>query len=184
MNDADLSRAADILLFMANQAQREYSESFWTEYLRGLSDLPGVEVVAALERLKRSSKFFPTVAEVRGEVAAQMGHADPGGDAWLAVEEWVRLPVGSRGHFSEVFSAEVIETVRKVGGFKKLVLADPYALSQARKDFVGRYPRDCTIPPRCAELPHTPVRQIEHKADRSADVDALVERVSDGTRAE
>jgi hypothetical protein len=103
-------------------------------YIAGLADLDHDRVRAAVDRLVKSSRFIPTIAEVR-EAAVDVAHGAraPGGDAWGRCLRLIRRYGSHRwpGIDFEVGDPVLLATIRALG-WADLCNSDNAAADRAR----------------------------------------------------
>jgi len=68
----------------------EFSRETITVYENMLKDLPAKETSEAVKRLITSSKWLPTIAEIRQEVAELMTALPDAEEAWIEVQDYAR----------------------------------------------------------------------------------------------
>lgn len=106
-----------------------------TAWMMMLEDLPGAEVAAALKRHIATSKWLPSVAELRELVAeAKYGDRRPGGDAWGDV---LRAIATVGAYRSPAFADPVVARCVHALGWRELCLSENQAADRAR--FVELY---------------------------------------------
>lgn len=114
-------------------------------YLKQLADIPAPAAVAAMERVGKTSTFFPAVAEIREAVASRaLGATDTPEAAWAEVIREVqrvgynRPPLFSAGRFLEPakpeFSNDTTRQAVESVGWRLINLTDD--LEEVRKQFV------------------------------------------------
>ncbi|MCH8093252.1 MAG: hypothetical protein IH953_01535 [Chloroflexi bacterium] len=112
-------------------------------YEQSLADIPVDALHAATLDMVAESKFFPSVAEIRKSAFSLMAEEEPDAySAWATTLDYVRQ---GRGHPIKGKSREwdipaVIEqTVRQIGGWSHLAMAENVAADRAR--FIDAYDR-------------------------------------------
>lgn len=144
MRDTPESRTkfASLLAAMGEVWNREVTTSLTRIFWTALEDLPGVEVVAAMDEHIRLGKFFPVPADIRARVAERMGLVDVAERAWLDVMRWATAPRPKR-HVSKALPPASREALAILGGARRVIAAhqrgDNYALTQLRSDFIRVY---------------------------------------------
>lgn len=119
----------------------------WSDvYAAGLADLDFEEVRAGVERLVKSAKFLPRVAEIREAVlTVTRGQLKGGAEAWREVISVIGLPpsaevagvlVGRRGQ-RPTFSDPITARLMSPGAWIELCASDNAASERAR--FVDAY---------------------------------------------
>lgn len=103
-------------------------------YTAGLLDLDAARVRAAVDRLVKSSRFIPTIAELR-EAAVDVAHGAraPGGEAWGRCLGLIRRYGSHRwpGIDFEVADPALLATIRALG-WAELCGSDNAAADRAR----------------------------------------------------
>lgn len=122
MNNSDLGKIVkSILASWPTQRQRmsdEDAAGFTLACKTGLADLEYGQARAAVDRLVKTSKFLPSVAEVReAAVVDRQGERKSGGAAWGEVTAMVKRYGGHRapGIDFEVADPLVAEVIRALG---------------------------------------------------------------------
>jgi hypothetical protein len=126
--------AGVVALLKAAYPRQELDRDTIRLYAKMLADLDAEVVVAAVERIIATSKWFPTVAEIRAETTRNPA-AKTGAEAWGGVLEQIRLV----GHTSvPIFQdARTASTIRELGGWYRLCCSDNPISERAR--FIERY---------------------------------------------
>jgi hypothetical protein len=133
VTNADIKRLLSIL--RASYPRQEIDEATVKAYSHMLADLDYDEARAATQRLIATSKFFPTIAEIRAEVAEESMSAIPSGEeAWGEVRRAISR-VGS--YRTPTFDIREIAEAVDVIGWRNLCLSDNPASSRAR--FIDAY---------------------------------------------
>lgn len=110
-------------------------------YVMSLDDLSFAEVRAALTRLTKTAKFFPTVAEIY-EAAESVKNTAQGTaelDAWQAWEEAIRLVKTCHMYKPWSFSTPEVEQAVKQFGKMELISLEESAMNTARAQFRNIY---------------------------------------------
>jgi hypothetical protein len=116
MTQAESAKLVAVLMaaFPSNRATSATSQI----YERMLADLDYPEANAAVERLLATSRFMPTVAEIRETaLAITVGEQKPGGEAWGSVlkaiseQGYMRTP-GVDFHFTDPTTARCVAIMR------------------------------------------------------------------------
>lgn len=136
----------EILTVLASAYPRfELSSATVRIYEQILEDIPVDALRAATLDLIAESKWFPTVAEIRERAFALMAEQDGNPDsysAWAQALDFVREgkghPIISQSREWDI-PALIEQTVRQVGGWQHLALADNVAADRAR--FLEAYDR-------------------------------------------
>jgi len=106
-------------------------------YVRLLKDIPPEELQIVADQVLASSKFFPTIAEIRDAWHA-LNHADQltWADGWNAVQKEIRR-IGSYGipKFDDPITAKVVETM----GWKTMCAALIENIATDRAQFRQMY---------------------------------------------
>ena len=136
-------------------------------YEQTLSDIPVETLRAATLDMVAESKYFPTVAEIRKSAFALMAEQDGAigaYEAWALTLDYVRQGRGHPivGQRDWDIPAQIEQTVRQVGGWQHLAIADNVSADRAR--FVEAYDRT--------------VKKQEYLSRRLPQITALVERLS------
>lgn len=130
MNGAALAKA---LMMMRDAYPRQpFGDGAVRVYAEQLADLDGQDVLDAVERLLRTLRWMPTIAEIREEVAE-------GTDPLPTVEEaWDQAQAG------RTRSSVVRESVEAVGGFWSIAHGDNQTTirAQFRADYTARRARE------------------------------------------
>lgn len=110
-------------------------------YVMALDDLSFVEVRAALSKLCKTAKFFPTVAEIY-EAAESVKNTAQGSaelDAGQAWEEAMRLVKTCHMYKPWTFSCPEVEQAVKQFGKMELISLEESAMNTARAQFRNIY---------------------------------------------
>jgi hypothetical protein len=132
------------LVFLAVALDAEVNDGRFKIYARDLRDLPRNQLEIAFGRARRELKFFPKIAELRALTGPQI--EDEAVAAWdetiRFVERYVRSDVygnysieqGVRDSPPPVLSQRIVDTVRRVGGWRvlKTMCEDDYPHVQRR----------------------------------------------------
>lgn len=103
-------------------------------YERGIIDLDVAAGVRAVERLARTAKWLPTIADIRGEVHAAASPRRTGAEAW----EDVRKEIGRTGYYREPkFGDPAVAAIVRGLGWRELCLSENPAADRAR--FIDAY---------------------------------------------
>jgi hypothetical protein len=107
-------------------------------YISGLLDLPAAEAGRAVDRLRRTSKFLPSVSELReGVVDLSVGHRRTGIEAWTTLQEacrrwgWQQPPKITDPHMERAITA--------LGGWVAVCSITTDAEMSARARFIEAY---------------------------------------------
>lgn len=144
MNQQDIKRVAQGLRELAMQYPRaDVSAEMIAVYTRQLSDLPADVVTDAMERCGKSLTFFPSVAEIRKEVATSaIGGLVSAEDAWIEVRREIgRVGVGPGRRGEPSFSTDLIRRAVESVGWYQLGMGK---VEEARRDFIFTYRNLCT----------------------------------------
>ncbi len=136
-------------------------------YQRMLADLDFVAARAAVERLLATSKWLPTIAEIReATLAVTAGEARPGGAAWGDVKAAIRRYGYDRRPGVDFYFADpvVLEAVRALGWFE-LCSSENEVSDRAR--FIDLYDR-LAVDARARQLAGGLPAQRELEESRSA----------------
>ena len=110
-------------------------------YITAMDDLTFVEVKAALTKLCRTAKFFPTVAEIyeAAESVKQTAQGDGQKDAGQAWEEVMRLVKTCHMYKPWTYSTPEVEQAVKQFGKMELISLEESAMNTARAQFRNIY---------------------------------------------
>ncbi len=132
MTQAETARLVAVLMaaFPSNRASTQTS----VVYERMLADLDWAAANAAVERLLATSRFMPTVAEIRETtMALTVGEQKPGGEAWgevirmIGAKGYMRLP-GRDFEFSDPTIARCVSLM----GWERLCSSENETADRAR----------------------------------------------------
>jgi len=134
MSQSDAARAVAVLAAAFPSARIEAPTL--RVYAKLLADVDPEALSRAVTRLAATSRFFPTIAELRGEVAAEATEGLPAPEvAWgEVVEELRRVGHTAAPQFS---CPEIGQAVRAIGGWGALCFASRNPYDRAR--FVDAY---------------------------------------------
>lgn len=119
-----------VAVLMAAYPNAKISDEASTVYERMLADLDYATANAAVERLLATSKWIPTVAEIR-ETALTLGSGEtrPGGDAWGDV----LAAVGRYGCYrSPAFEDPLVAKCVDALGWREICLSENQVADRAR----------------------------------------------------
>ena len=110
-------------------------------YVMALDDLSFVEIRAALSKLTKTAKFFPTVAEIyeAAESVKQTAQGDGQKDAGQAWEEVMRLVKTCHMYKAWTYSTPEVEQAVKQFGKMELISLEESAMNTARAQFRNIY---------------------------------------------
>lgn len=110
-------------------------------YVMSLDDLSFAEVLAALTKLSRTAKFFPTVAEIYEAAESIRKTAQGTGelDAGQAWEEVMRLAKTCHKYKPWTYSTPEVEQAVKQFGKMELISLEESAMNTARAQFRNIY---------------------------------------------
>jgi hypothetical protein len=116
-------------------ATKPLSENAMEIYVEALCDIPADVVGAAMKKIVLTSRFFPTVAEIREAVEGLTRHAN-GNDLPTPEEAWAevfRLAKGYSVSDEWPYSCtEIREAVRRFGGKIALAMMDNVSVTRAQ----------------------------------------------------
>ena len=116
-----------IRLLMENWPREEMSEARAGLYCRLLTDIPSDILEAACLQCIATSKFFPTVAELRDAALAMTPEMDglpTAGEAWGEVLREIWRTGTDQWHGPPVFSHALIERTMKAMGWRNICLSE------------------------------------------------------------
>lgn len=112
---------------------REIPDATIIIYAKDLSDLDTNAVMDAIDRVRKTSKFFPSVAEIL-EAAVVGAYGELADEAWAEVQKearrvgWNRLPTFANGRFEPApvptFSNETIALAANAIGWELICTGD------------------------------------------------------------
>jgi hypothetical protein len=109
---------------------RDDARAMAAVYIAGLADLDADRVRAAVDRLVKSSRWIPTIAEIR-EAAVDVAHGTraPGGEAWGRCLALIRRYGSHRwpGIDFEVGDPVLLATIRSLGWYDLCSSDNPHA---------------------------------------------------------
>lgn len=124
MNTTIPSTAAAVAILRDAYPRQEFPDASVRLYVRMLDDLPGDEIERAVVRLIRRSRFLPSVAEIREEVAEARCSLPTPAEAWSlatdAVTSFADMP------------EELRDSIRAVGGRFTILHGDNPATIRAQ----------------------------------------------------
>lgn len=134
MTQTEVSKLVAMLIAAFPNAKLNASTA--TAYEKMLVDLELAVGIAAIERITKSSRFMPTVAEIRSEAAlVKHGPVRLGAEAWGDVQEAIRR-IGSYAPAPTFTDPLVADCVRMMG-WKELCLEGNAVSDRAR--FIDLY---------------------------------------------
>lgn len=145
-----------VAVLLASYPNREFGAETASAYVEGILDLDAATCGLAAQRLIRTSKFLPTISEIREATTAQQrGPAPRGEEAWAELQGACRRygydygPDDARRRLRDpLFGAPHIdECLRLWGGWNAFSTTDHDAASRARfcalyDELAGRERRD------------------------------------------
>lgn len=134
-----LSEVAElVMMLLAAYPHRDMSAATSSVYERSLRDLDVNLARVAVERLIRTSKFLPSIAEIREACeVTQKGHLRTGGEAWADAVKAARY-VGSYAPTPKFKDPLVTEALRLWGSWKEFCLS-PEDDAAGRARFIQLY---------------------------------------------
>lgn len=116
---------------------REGAKLFLRDYIADLSDLPAPLVVDAITKLRRSSTFMPSVAEIRDMVVNAAVPELSSGEAWSVVQKQIGKH-GFKGYERCDFGDQAIADAVRSVGWRRICL-DDNEKGFVRRDFDTAY---------------------------------------------
>lgn len=110
---------------MACYPAQPFSPANVQAYCRHLADLPVPVLQAAVQRVIATSRFFPTIAEIRDAAAKLVDTAPDADQAWAIVTRQVQL-VGRTGK-PDLQHERVYQAVQAIGGWHDLCASETAA---------------------------------------------------------
>lgn len=100
-----------MLLFAAYPMAEKLNALTVRVYLEDLEEFDLSDVIAALKRLRRTSKFLPTIAEIRSAIVSAKVAIVSENEAWLMIVDCMAQPVGTSWDLPK----DVGDVMRSVG---------------------------------------------------------------------
>lgn len=123
-----------VAMLRAAWPRQEVGQDTAEVYAGMLGDLPFEEAKAAVTRLVQTSRFFPTIAEIRERVAETRCDLDPPEMAWGEVQNAIRS-IGS--YHQPLFANPAIQHAVNAIGWKQICLDENLSATRAR--FIDAY---------------------------------------------
>lgn len=141
MVESDRSDFGTVIEALAATFSREATEALLTGYWLGLSDVPLAQVKRAVVAAMRTSRFMPSVAELR-ELSGELPLAVRTVKAWDVFE---RAVIEHGGYSSVCFDDPVINaTIHQLGGWERCCETETQRFDVwLRKDFERVYAALC-----------------------------------------
>ena len=117
----------------------------WPIYARALSALSPEEISAAMLKLMRTSKFFPTIAEIF-EAARSVRETADGSGLPTAAEAWEEVIAQARknGLYRKwEYSCQEVEAALKAFGKEELCMTETAQVNTSRAQFMRMYKEIC-----------------------------------------
>jgi hypothetical protein len=142
-------------------------------YTAGLIDLDFELACAAVERCSKTSRFIPTIAEIRAEVGEiHAGQRRSGAEAWTDV----RRAISKHGIYQEpVFADPLVADAVASIGWRNICNA-PETVAATREDFAKAYDRLAVGTRKLAQMSPGGVTpsQLGGRTERAAELGAFV----------
>lgn len=123
-----------VALLKAGWPRQELGAETISLYADMLKDIPLAEAQAAVQRIVQTSKWFPTIAEIREQVAEARCALDPPELAWGEVQR----AISSVGAYHQpLFDNPAIQRAVNAMGWRQICLDENLAATRAR--FVDAY---------------------------------------------
>ncbi len=127
--------------YLAALPQSKINEGSLIIYAKALSDLSIAQINAAMLKLMRTVKFFPTIAEIFEQVEniqqfVMQTELPPADEAW---QEATKLAHDKFIYGKWVFSCKEVELAVKRFGKKELCYLEPDGMNTARAQFMRIY---------------------------------------------
>lgn len=194
MTESQAAKLVAVLIAAYQQPQAKLDQKSAAIYERMLMDLDYMAASAAVERLLATSKWPPSIAEIREATASlQLGEVAPGGEAWGKVLRAIGKYGRNRVPTAEFFGGDevALDAVRALS-WRELCDSENQAADRAR--FIELYDKlaeqtrrkqlSAALPAmqRFREIQAKERRELPAAAEQSGQAEGLVRMLAEATR--